>query len=302
MLSAAFQYASDQSESIGECSAPADAGGYVFQLPEHNLIIANAGGVYIEIELGSDPHYDSTGLHRIHVRTCATQISGSCVDLKATLGPSAGPPQENGGVGIGAFWAFSADNTTLYSLGNMTYKDISGATLVPGWDVNSTSLTFSVEYFLLSYGLLITESYVLQSNPPSIQLTTSATTPGREKLYQRAKELNLQLTTTIEHEYKDLGTLSRFGVTFPALTWDGVTNSSITINTSKNIATITDGIGGGLQNFNVNVPSGHNLTWIYNPENLIVARNGLITPILAEISCCSSSTPSLTLSLLPTMS
>jgi len=44
-----------------QCATFADVGGFVFQLPEMRKVIANAGGVYAEIELGADPHYDSTG-------------------------------------------------------------------------------------------------------------------------------------------------------------------------------------------------------------------------------------------------
>jgi hypothetical protein len=55
--------------------------------------------VYVELETRADPHYDSTGLHRVHVNTCATAAAAACVALRATAGPSAGPPQGEGGIG-----------------------------------------------------------------------------------------------------------------------------------------------------------------------------------------------------------
>ena len=48
MLSAAHLYA-DAADAIPECSTPADVGGYVVELPEHHLVIANAGGVYVVV-------------------------------------------------------------------------------------------------------------------------------------------------------------------------------------------------------------------------------------------------------------
>jgi len=150
-------YASDTSEAVGECSAPADAGGFVIELPEHGLILANAGGVYVEIETAADPHYDSTGLHRVHVNTCATAAAAACVALRATAGPSAGPPQGEGGVGVGAWWA-TADDAVPAALGNMSFADVSGATLSPGWTTNASLVLFTVEYFLLPRGVLVTEA------------------------------------------------------------------------------------------------------------------------------------------------
>ena len=300
MLSAAFMYADAPSEAAGECAAPADVGGFVFQLPEHSLIIANAGGVYVEIETASDPHYDSTGLTRVHVRTCATAAAG-CVDLQATAGPSAGPPQENGGIAVGAWWALAGDAPgARTALANMTFDDVAGATLVPGWITNGTSVVFSVEYFLLSRGMLVAEAYTLAQSPPALELTTVVTRPGARALRRRAAELGLELRGEGEGEGDaPPAPFVAFGVTFPALCWDGTTNTTVSVDAASNAASIAGPADWGVQHFSVDVPAGRNLSWSFTPEKSTVARNGLVAPIVVAVAA-SSAAPSLTLHLKPT--
>jgi hypothetical protein len=64
MLCIAFERADD---SIKERPAPCDIGGYVFDVREKfHKVFANAGGMYIEIDTAADPHYNATGLQRVH--------------------------------------------------------------------------------------------------------------------------------------------------------------------------------------------------------------------------------------------
>ena len=119
MLSAAYTFASPETEALGECVTPADVGGFVFELPEHHIIIANAGGVYVEIETAADPAYESTGLQRVHVNTCGARAAGGCVALHGPLGPSSAPPNgrsdeappgvATGGAAVGAWWTRAGD-------------------------------------------------------------------------------------------------------------------------------------------------------------------------------------------------
>jgi hypothetical protein len=37
-----------------------------FEIPEFHKVFANAGGLYVEVELNANPEYESTGLDRIH--------------------------------------------------------------------------------------------------------------------------------------------------------------------------------------------------------------------------------------------
>jgi hypothetical protein len=64
MLCIAFEWADD---SIAERPAPCEVGGYVLDLlDKFHKVIANAGGMYVEIDTAADPHYNATGLQRIH--------------------------------------------------------------------------------------------------------------------------------------------------------------------------------------------------------------------------------------------
>jgi hypothetical protein len=64
MLCIAFERADD---SIKERPAPCEIGGYLFDVREKfHKIFANAGGMYVEIDTAADPHYNATGLQRVH--------------------------------------------------------------------------------------------------------------------------------------------------------------------------------------------------------------------------------------------
>ncbi|MHB8524320.1 MAG: hypothetical protein ACYDH9_26670, partial [Limisphaerales bacterium] len=63
MLATAWLFADDR---VAEGACPADAGGFVVQLPEFHKVIANAGGLYAEVDTAADPDYNSTGLLRVH--------------------------------------------------------------------------------------------------------------------------------------------------------------------------------------------------------------------------------------------
>ena len=119
----AFAYALASDDASPECSAPADAGGFVFQLPDFYLTIANAGGTYVEIGTGAQRVWDETGLSRVHINTCATQPSGTCVALGSLLGPSAPPSgivasatrsTVGGGAATGPFWTLASGTTSNY--------------------------------------------------------------------------------------------------------------------------------------------------------------------------------------------
>ncbi len=79
MLSIAYEYA-ERTDTIKEKPAPADIGGFVFDIGSpFNKIFANAGGMYIEIDYLADLHYNSTGLLRIHKSGFNPQLGPSDV-------------------------------------------------------------------------------------------------------------------------------------------------------------------------------------------------------------------------------
>jgi hypothetical protein len=64
MLAIAYDRAD---ESIVERPAPAEVGGYVFDAREtFHKVAAAAGGYYVLIDTQADPHYNATGLQRVH--------------------------------------------------------------------------------------------------------------------------------------------------------------------------------------------------------------------------------------------
>lgn len=153
---------------IPECAAFADVGGFVFALPELNVVAANAGGTYIELETGSDPNYDATGLMRMHVSSCGTKAAGACTDMYSLLGPSA-PAQRNfwgtpqpGVAAIasaGVWWRSSDNASVLHRLGDQMAPEVTAAVLSPYWNNSQSSVSFSMDYVLLGAGVLVTENY-----------------------------------------------------------------------------------------------------------------------------------------------
>jgi hypothetical protein len=56
-------------EGIPERACPADSGGYAFALqPAFHKVFLAAGGYFVEIDTGADPHYNPTGILRVHHR------------------------------------------------------------------------------------------------------------------------------------------------------------------------------------------------------------------------------------------
>jgi hypothetical protein len=66
MLAMAYQHADD---AIAETPMPSETAAYVFDVREtFHKVAAAAGGYYVLIDTAADPHYNATGLQRIHRR------------------------------------------------------------------------------------------------------------------------------------------------------------------------------------------------------------------------------------------
>ncbi|MBW3624708.1 MAG: hypothetical protein KY468_14990 [Armatimonadetes bacterium] len=153
MLATAWLYADDR---IPEGVCPADTGGFVVELPEFHKIIANAGGLYLEIETGADPHYNSTGLIRIHK---------SGVD--PLVGPSDSSPIDAGAlaVGVGAWNGKGWDVLAGYGR-----KEVA-STRVKVQHTQPNHVRFSVVYTVSSPVLSsVTETYDL--TPERVRVTS----------------------------------------------------------------------------------------------------------------------------------
>ncbi len=67
----AYLFADD---TVGERPCPAETGGFFWQSPPHfHKIMANSGGVFVEVDTKADTHYDANGLGRCHMAGVPTE-------------------------------------------------------------------------------------------------------------------------------------------------------------------------------------------------------------------------------------
>lgn len=85
MMAVAYLYAD---ENIIEKASPADAGGFVFHIPEFNMVIANANGNYCQYMTRGNQIHNPTGLIRAHLKNSNPQLgpSDGAVDSKSRYG------------------------------------------------------------------------------------------------------------------------------------------------------------------------------------------------------------------------
>jgi hypothetical protein len=167
MLAIAYEHAAP-TEKIAEKPTPADVGGFVLHLEELHKVVANAGGMYIEVDTIGDHHYDATGLIRVHHPAVNPQLgpSDSVLADSAYRRPKDAPrpPQTTG---IGMAWQI-ADGSWRHLGGvggertKVTVRDVSES---PG------RVTFRIRYEGdLGGPTFIEERYVV--TPAGVELTT----------------------------------------------------------------------------------------------------------------------------------
>lgn len=211
MVATAFLFDND---SIPECAAPADVGGFVFYLPNFNKVIANAAGTYVEHETGADPEYDSTGITRVHSKRMAAGPMGT-----GLLGPTAGSEQKYGGLSIGPCWKL---NSTVREtrvegplagftcLGDKLKPDVYAVTLLPGNTNNASYVQYDVTYVLLDDGIAVKQSVSITDG--RVEATHSIVKPT-----VRSTARSGQAMAEVSSELP----FSAFGVSFPALAFNG---------------------------------------------------------------------------------
>ncbi|MGB8423134.1 hypothetical protein [Paraburkholderia sp.] len=141
-------------DRISEGVSPADVGGFVVDLPEFHKVFANSGGHYLEIETAADPHYNGTGLLRVHRRGMDNQ-----------LGESDSPPSQGSSPAVGISWRSKGrwESLAEYSVGK-----VSARTFVI--DASPEMVRFDERYQLKSASIeSVTESYSL--TPSSVTIT-----------------------------------------------------------------------------------------------------------------------------------
>lgn len=101
MLAMAFVHAD---ESIAEGPSPSETGGFALALEgAFHKAIANAGGLYVEVELRADPHYQATGIIRVHHRSRPPAFPlPDAVTRQASYGTGDSMPSQN--LALGPEW------------------------------------------------------------------------------------------------------------------------------------------------------------------------------------------------------
>lgn len=202
-----------------------------------------------------------------------------CTAVHPLIGPTAGPPQENGGIGVGVWWATSADPPgVVHRLGNLTYVDVDGVVLTAGDGLSPDLVTFQLSYLLVGAGITVNEAYVVNASSATVTVTASA---------------SLRDTVNGSH-------MTRFGVGMPAFLFDGVTNTSVSVpapTSGGGTATVTGPSWGTLSFTMPPPPEGHTYTWHYDNTTQVVSRNGYVSPIDVEVSPIGTNEPSLSYTL-----
>ncbi len=132
MLATAWLMADD---AIAEGTCPADAGGFAFALPEYHKVFANAGGLYLEIDTGAQPEYNSTGLIRVQKSAVETLI-----------GPTDSAPIKNEPLAVGVAWPEGGGWKSLASCGRGEIKSAKFELR----EAKARSVKFSVRYEMVS--------------------------------------------------------------------------------------------------------------------------------------------------------
>jgi hypothetical protein len=172
MLAIAYSRADD---SIAERPAPAEVGGYVFDVRNtFHKVAAAAGGYYILIDTAADAHYNATGLQRVHrVGVPFPALSDSAAGDRA-YGPSEAP---KAAIALGIEWKNDEPSAQWLSLAEFTGGDGERIVSSVNLDVRSSlrdRVEFELTYHLRSEGQrerTVREKYVL--TPGAVEQTST---------------------------------------------------------------------------------------------------------------------------------
>lgn len=181
MLAMAYQHADDR---IQETPTPAERGGYVFDLRDtFHKICASAGGTYVLIDTGADPHYNSTGLLRVHKAGVAlSPYSDNPASHRAY-----GPPGAKTTIGMspGLQWQSTLGDTwqSLADFPNALYADKAHPMLTRNADLNVMEemperVRFAVRYNLEGGAVeSVREAYTISAEGVEVTTRLASKTP-----------------------------------------------------------------------------------------------------------------------------
>ncbi|MDB6110367.1 MAG: hypothetical protein JWR69_2117 [Pedosphaera sp.] len=152
MLATAWLSADD---AIPEGPSPADVGGFVVNLPEFHKVIANAGGLYVELDTKADPEYNSTGLIRVHK-----------TGVDPLVGPTDGGAIQTQSLAAGVAWREGERWQSLSALGQRQIRAVVFSSL----EAKPSVVRFNVYYELQRPGVVgVSETYEL--TPDQVRVT-----------------------------------------------------------------------------------------------------------------------------------
>eukprot|EP00048_Salpingoeca_helianthica_P020710 m.8030 g.8030 ORF g.8030 m.8030 type:complete len:685 (-) comp5156_c0_seq2:41-2095(-) len=218
MLATAYLFADD---GIEEKASFAETGGFVFTIDNMHKVVANAGGYYVEIELFPDtPTHDVLGLSRMHTPAADPLVTGtagaplapetgSFIDAGKFVEPTARATNPSA-TGFGAAWE---TKTGWQRLGQFTFTDVVNTSL----DV--TQSTVDNALFTVTY--LLGAKSVVEVVEEKYNVTSAGV------------HVTVQLHARVGH------TITRAALMYPALTFDGQRNTTLTLDRSSNSARVS---------------------------------------------------------------
>ncbi|HWP40633.1 MAG TPA: hypothetical protein VNL70_06875 [Tepidisphaeraceae bacterium] len=155
-------------ESIAERPCPAEVGGYVFDARQtFHKVAAAAGGYYVLIDSAADPHYNATGLQRVHRAGVPLAALGDSAAGERVYGPDSAP---KAAISPGITWQPRDSQSQWLSLADFPSERARRA--VQSVQLNVRSAGNDRVDFELAYALsdpdggdrLLTERYVLSAD------------------------------------------------------------------------------------------------------------------------------------------
>lgn len=152
-------------ETISEGPAPADIGGFAFEVPDLHKVFANSGGLYVEIDTDPEDDYDITGLARVHKAGVEPLVGPSAPTTD--LGVLRGLPE----LGTGIAWNTGSDWQSLADVDNSQIS----SSIVNVSSMSSSQVDFDVTYNFSGVpgATSVTEQYVV--TPADVTVTASVT-------------------------------------------------------------------------------------------------------------------------------
>jgi hypothetical protein len=162
-------------ETISEGPAPADIGGYAFDVPEIHCGFANCRGLYLQIDMDPEDGYDVAGLVRLHKAGVEPLV---CPSAPTThLGALMGIPELGTGIAwwTGSDWQSLADvDNNQISAFNFTVSSMSDA-----------RVDFTVKYHFsgVTAATSVTESYVMEPDQVTVNASVNGTATQTKMRY-----------------------------------------------------------------------------------------------------------------------